>query len=41
LSLDETNEKLQEHAKAMEDALRAAIRLEEGAKEYGLEVKTL
>ena len=41
LSLDETNEELKEHAEAAEDALRASIRLEEGAEEYGLEVKSL
>ena len=35
------NEELKEHAEAAEDALRASIRLEEGAEEYGLEVKSL
>ena len=41
LSLDETNKELKEHAEAMEDSLRASIRLEEGAEEYGLEVESL
>ena len=41
LSLDKTNKELQEQVKTAEDNLRAMIRLEEGAAQYGLEVKSL
>lgn len=41
LSLDKTNKDLQEQVKTAEDNLRAMVRLEEGAAQYGLEVKSL
>ena len=40
-TLDDSNEALKEQLTLAEDNLRAMIRLEEGAEEYGLEVKSL
>lgn len=40
-TLDESNAELKEQLALAEDNLRAMIRLEEGAEEYGLEVKSL
>ena len=41
LTLDKTNKDLEEQVAIAEDNLRAMVRLEEGAAQYGLEVKSL
>ena len=41
LTLDKTNKDLEEQVAIAEDNLRAMVRLEEGAAEYGLEVESL